>query len=915
MLVVAIRKIVLACLVTLSAVTMGLLIMSSSALAAAPEAPETLKPELETITETSATLRGVLNPHAAGELGGTYEFLYKASGTGECRGGSSTTPGMVLGGEAEPVAEHVEGLSRQTEYAVCLVVHNQAKTQEATGPAVMFLTGPPETPEGEEATNITATSATLKATLNPHHEGEPGRYRFRYNQSTTECEGEGSQELPNQGEPALTALGHRAEEVEVALTGLLPNTTYTFCAWTRNDAFEGALGAPVTFTTPYAAPTVAGESIQSVSSDEATVSAEISPGGLETIYSVEYEAGKSTSEVSLPASKAPVNVRQRITGLQPGTQYHYRFIAHNALGDIQGESEALTTGVAAVSAAGGSSCANATLTGFDPALPDCRAYELVSGAGEVGEVYEPGGSDGREQDITTARPFRAGADGDAVAYLADPGPAGGDGSSAKGRGNEYLAARLSSGWQAANITPPVASEESASFEREYKAFSPDLGEGILVSEAPLVAAKPSPQGPENCAVIYEAGVDVEPVSYKSLFDQTLSPGFCGEVAGNVGHDTSLRYGGESEDHSLKIFTSDAALTEPAEEGFGWGANIYASNAAGALSLISVLPNGEPTNRAVPGGPSELLQNEPDLSNVVSASGQRVIWSTVAPAESVNGENAAFPVALYAREAPFSPAAKTVQIDEAEPGAPESSGSGQYWAATSDGDKIFFTDCHRLTEDSTAIAEGSCAHSDESITLVKTGADLYEYDFTQPPGHRLTDLTVDHQVADTLGSNVQGVIGISESGDYVYFAAGGALGASSNPLGEAPSPRTCEVAPAGKEKQEEAEGHVPGNYGCNVFELHYSGATWEAPRFIGTLGGGDNVKSLERLNSPKSAGGELAGDWIPNLGSRTAEVTPNGGLSSLALRRISPATIPLACGAVREPKAAMRSSSSAQVMTV
>jgi hypothetical protein len=870
---------ILVLLLTLGA---ALACLASPSLATALEAPETLTPESGTISASGAGFRGVLSPHSPGELGATYKFVYRATESGECKGAgeSSTTPGMVLGGEAEPVSEFVGGLSQHTVYAVCLVERNQAETEEFIAPAVIFRTTlPPEIPEDEEAINITATSATLKATLNPHNEGEPGRYRFRYFQSASECEGYASHEIPELGEPALTALGHQAEVVEVSLTGLLPHTSYTFCAWTRNEAFEGALGAPVTFTTPYAAPSITGESVQSVSSEEATVSAEINPGGRETMYSVEYETGKTTPAVSLPASITPGNVRQRVTGLHPGTQYHYRFIARNDLGETRGENEILETSAAAVSATGGSSCANATLAGFDPALPDCRAYELVSPASEVGEVYNPGGSTGHEQDVDTARPFRAAADGDAVAYLADPGPVGGDGSSAKSRGNEYMATRLSPGWQAANITPPVGLGEFASNEREYKSFSPDLTVGTVFSERPLRAANPSPQGPEGCAVFYSALARQSPAAYSAFFTETLSPGFCGEVIGtnhSPGHDTGLVYAGESQDHAMRVFDSSAALKAPAEEGSDYGGNIYASRAGGAPALVSVLPNGEPTNRAVAGSPSELLANEPNFSNVISVNGEKVIWSVVAGGESVGGGNAAFPAALYVREDPLSPSARTVQIDQAEAGAPGPSGDGQFWAATPDASKIFFTDCHRLTDDATAVEEGSCAHSDEDRTLVKTGADLYEYDFAAPAGHKLTDLTVDQDPADALGANVQGVIGASQDGSYVYFVAGGSLGAGANPRGEVPIARNCEITPGGeKEEHEEVEGHVPHAFGCNLFELHYSGANWESPRFIATLAGRDNVASSERLNAPKSAGGEIAGDWIPNLGSRTAEVTPDG----------------------------------------
>jgi hypothetical protein len=858
-------------LVSVLATVLGALaFMSSPALAAAPETPETLKPELETITETAATLRGVLNPHAAGELGGTYEFLYNASETKECKGGGSTTAGMVLGGEAEPVSEPVEGLSPKTEYAVCLVVHSQAKTQEAIGPAVTFITGPPETPE-DEVTGVTGTSATLRATLNPHHEGEPDRYRFLYDQSAVECN-DAAVEVPIAEEPALIGMGHEAEVVETTVTNLQPATTYTFCVRTENKAFDQVFGQPVTFTTTVAAPSITSESVTSLTSTEATLVAIVSPGGLPTSVDVQYGTGQSALRKQLPASAVPVEVSQHLAGLIPNTHYIAHILTTNKIGADEAIVEFITGGSKSRNVLS-TACENKHATGFQATLPDCRAVELVSSASELGEVYDPGGSDGHEEDITTARPFRSALNGSKVAYLADPGPAGGDGSTAKGRGNEFVATRGSTGWQAVNVTPPVSVVESASREREYKSLSSDLTTGVVFSERPLVAANPVPQGPENCEVLYNVLVAGEGAKYSAFFTKTLTPEFCGTTSGNAGRDTSLVFAGESEDHLTKVFDSTAALKAPAEEGFGFGANVYASVPSGEVTLVSVLPNGEPISRAVVGGPSELPQNEPNFGNAVSPTGEKVVWSALTPGESVGGERAAFPDALYATEGIKTQAAKTVQIDESQAGAQGPAGGGQFWAASHDDSKIFFTDCHRLMAGSTAVEEGQCAHGDER-SLVKTGQDLYEYDFAKPVGERLTDLTVDHDVDDTLGANVQGVIGVSEDGSYVYFVAGGSLGATDSSQGETPLTRNCEVAPGGSEKEE--GGHVPDGFGCNLFEMHESAGKWQAPQFVGTLGARDNIATDLKLNSPKSGGGELAGDWIANLGSRTAEVTPSGG---------------------------------------
>ena len=84
--------------VLVAALTLG----SAPALAAAPETPEL---KVESVTTSTATFNGVLSPKSTGELGSTYQFLYRVSKT-ECKGESKAPepPGMSLGGEAEGVS-------------------------------------------------------------------------------------------------------------------------------------------------------------------------------------------------------------------------------------------------------------------------------------------------------------------------------------------------------------------------------------------------------------------------------------------------------------------------------------------------------------------------------------------------------------------------------------------------------------------------------------------------------------------------------------------------------------------------------------------------------------------------------------------------------------------------------------------
>jgi hypothetical protein len=826
--------------------SMGAMLLTSvAALASAPESPEL---EVIEVNATHARFHGVVNPNASvAKEAGTYQFVYRTSSNGECKGTGEIrlpeSPAVTMGLAHEELPyEEVSGLAPDTEYAACLVVTEAGTTEAAVSPVVTFKTRiPPEVPLARPATEVTGTSATLHGVVNPGKEGEAGIVNFIYSPSATECE---AGFLTKETAGTQTS-GKAGEAVSTVVSDLLPRTTYTFCVRAYNTAFEDAGSAVETFATGAAPVAVSEESVGKLGSSEATVSAEIAPGGVAATYEVEYEPGKRTPVQSLPASVTAVRVSQRLTGLQSGTEYRFRFIAHSELGSAEGAEEEFTTPVA-VSFGGGvaSGCPNSTLTGFSAGLPDCRAAELVSPAGEVGDVYDPGGSL-REEDITTARPFRAAAGGSALAYLADPGPVGGDGSAAKGMGNEYLAIRgpLSGpqGWETSDITPPVGEGEGAGYEREYVSFSDDLSVGLVSSEAPLLAADPSPQGPAGCQVLYSrnsgAGLGGE---FHALFTETQTSRECGETRGNAGRDGELIFAGESADHVQKFLQTPARLTRTAIEAELVGGNLYDS-VDGGLSPVNELPGGGVDPNATFGGPSELQPNPPDLSRAISADGSRVFWSTLEPGENAREERVALPQALYAREQPSSPFASTVQLDGIQSGASGTSGRGLFSTASSDGSRVFFTDCNRLTADSTADPSEGC----------RTGSDLYEYDFAKPVGERLTDLTVDRDGGDALGADVQGVIGASEDGSYVYFVAGGTLESAANGRGEAP----------------EADGH-------GLYVEHYDGGEWEKPRFIAALAAQDDEVEFGQ-NSPFGSSGRVSGDWLPDLGSRTAEVSPDG----------------------------------------
>lgn len=532
-----------------------------------------------------------------------------------------------------------------------------------------------------------------------------------------------------------------------------------------------------------------------------------------------------------------------------------------------------------------SSCPNSTLLGFTHTLPDCRAYELVSRAHKQGEIYAPSGPEPPSsitiEDAPTERPFRAAAKEPLVAYVGDPDPFGGGGSQGRSLGEELLASRGPSagpaGWEESNISPPAGEGEQAfnTLGTGYEALSPDLSFGVFATAIEPLKSPAEPQGPAGCPVLYSHSV-ADGLNH-ALFSSTLTPGFCGVSKPNGGKETEFRFAGSSETTSQMLFQTPAALIEGATQTVGEGDNLYDS-LSGALRLVNVLPEGngiEPN--AMFGGPPVQQFNPPAFGHVISPDGSRIAWSSV---EALEGAEVMQPKALYVRENPAAPQspiaggrctvstdACTVQLDVKQPGAPGADGSGRFWTASADGAKMFFTDCNRLTTDSTAVSTEACEHlvptGGNQVAL--TGNDLYEYDSHKPVGERLTDLTLDHN-SDPLGADVQGVVGASEDGSYVYFVAGGKLTNEANSRGEVPATRRCEESEGTTEHEEEQLGHLAPGKGCNLYVWHIGSPL----RYIATLRARD-----DRLSQVVTANSVQYGAWAPDLGSRTAEVTADG----------------------------------------
>lgn len=195
--------------------------------------------------------------------------------------------------------------------------------------------GAPEAPVSEPASGVTATTAVLHGTLNPHAKALTGWY-FAYSLEA-ECALNGYASEP-QPETEVMA---QSEQTEI--TGLEPNKQYSFCLVAENAAQETTAGSSLTFKTKTMPPAVESENALEVNSTDAQLEGGINPENEETTYHFEYasetvdDGEQLVNATTIPGGtltavfgSQPVGPLDIGGGLQSGKVYYYRVIAENA---------------------------------------------------------------------------------------------------------------------------------------------------------------------------------------------------------------------------------------------------------------------------------------------------------------------------------------------------------------------------------------------------------------------------------------------------------------------------------------------------------------------------------------------------------------------------------------------------------
>lgn len=692
-------------LALLGALTLAITVVLGVTVAVADTTPSVSIAAPSGVTYTSAHLTGTVNPNGGPS---TTEWHFEYSETGE-EGSYNWGPGGELSGpEAEgnsPVAVEgdLTGLKPGAFYYVRLVATNEFGNNRAVASTFLSTEALASPSVSIDApSSVTSSGAHFEGEINPEGTDPAFEVAWRF-ECTPGCPGlEGN--LPP---------GTSPETVEADATNLLPGTAYEVNLIAKN-AGEPLSAGPESFTTDAIAPQVEGQSA-APSSSEATLKAQLNPGGAQTTYYFQYGPsaayGQSTAPKLATGAQAKA-VSDSISGLSPAATYHYRLVAENSEGKTEGPDRTFTT--YAKGQAGGS-CANEAIRQQQTAqaLADCRAYEMVSPLDKNNSNVNPVAI-GRSSSDGNGFKFEAGGSfGDAASSLLT---------------NQYTSWRTSSGWTTESLNPYITTEPLALAvtNQGYYEFTDDLTKGILLSSHDP-NDRSSDVSQDNRALYLRTKGEA---SFTRL---TPRPSF-------VSPFMSPTYLGASNDMSRIFLESSEQLTPDApplftSEPYEWH--------AGELRPIGILPNDEIAPEGAKVGRGEEFINGTQAA--ISGDGSQVVLTMGSPSQLYLRQNGKSELISFSREA-------------GEEGSPAAHGATFMGSASEDGVKlstVYFISPDPLVGE----PAGDPSNGEEN--------QLYAYDVQSG---ELSLVSVDSEPAQGGALVSPSWMGAAADGSYVYFIA-------------------------------------------------------------------------------------------------------------------------------------------------
>jgi hypothetical protein len=383
----------------------------------------------------------------------------------------------------------------------------------------------------------------------------------------------------------------------------------------------------------------------------------------------------------------------------------------------------IATAVGVPVAMAADSCPNAAVrAGVSAALPDCRAYELVS-------------PDLNHASLGSAPNGYTTPDGNAAMYYSIDAPR----NASFGSVWNFVVARRDpvTGWRGASILPQP-DQPTGGYDADIPQWmSSDLTSVLMLSDTAPKGAPAPPPG-------QHLWVNRTDGSYAQITN--VGNPMIGGIDFYQGWDTVASWNGLHD-----VFFRPALPQLPGDLPVS---NMYHWR-DGELHLLTVLPDG---TAAPVGG---------DLVTAVRGQGA---WPKLRPV-SADGRQALFYAggaydgtdqALYLR----SDDARTVVVDASRRTTvdPNPQGSPIVGGVTPDGSKVIFASKSELTNDAYTGRTGGVS--------TDAGRDLYSYDVASGD---LTDLTVDTNPVDAAtGASVQAIVATTPNAEYLYFTATGQL---------------------------------------------------------------------------------------------------------------------------------------------
>lgn len=516
---------------------------------------------------------------------------------------------------------------------------------------------------------------------------------------------------------ASLALNGGSQAISQSVTGLNPVSHYFVrLSVSRPLAAVAAKLTPTQeFDTNGSAPIVSHIGVTQVNDTSVRLLGTIDPRNSDTEYSFQYGTtpglGSATVPVDIGSGNTPLLVSQLVNGLSPGTTYHFRLVATNPVGSTPSSTQTFSTRA-------------------QPLPPSNRAYEQVSppdknfGGVDISPLFTAGNSP----------------DGEAAGFCTGTGLSTDPPGQVTGACSNYISHRSASGWLTRGTGGPICSSWSfngvlaiPSLYFNYALVGMPL-QGDFCPNQPLDPAAPTTgQG----FAFYRQDMLTQPSQFHLVapLPTPLTP--------YVGATTPA----SSDDASHIVFASEAQQTPGAPAGsfkkiFDWH--------EGDLTLASKDTANQPFTTS-----SHLVE---DGVNGVSASGDRIFFQNPTSGGEAAGSGCINEACeIYMRE--DATTTKWVSEQECTVACPNTSAPDIFEMANSDGSRVTFHTNAKLIDGDT-----------------QGGTDLYLYTDSVHPAtdQNLTLLSKDNEPADGTIADVQGVLGMSEDGETVYFVANGQL---------------------------------------------------------------------------------------------------------------------------------------------